>query len=147
MYKSIRRPVTVACSTVSAACADERRQSFLRLRQLAGQEFAFRPVELQRKGQLMPPLPAILRQQGRASSQISERRGVGRRRLGALARDQVELGQLLAFRGFDDQRDAAIELADDLEDRLLRRSGSVCAANSRPIRRCSAARDASGISE
>src|SRR5271170_3574254 len=51
----------------------QRRQALLRLRQCAGQELAFRPVQLEREGQLMPPLPAILRQQGRASSQISER--------------------------------------------------------------------------
>ena len=67
----------------------------------------------------MPALPAVLRQQCRASDQIVERRGVGRGRLGALARYQVELGQLLAFFARGDQRRAAVELVDDLEDRLL----------------------------
>ena len=39
----------------------------------------------------------VLRQQRRTGGEIGERRGVGGRGLGALARDQVELGQLLAL--------------------------------------------------
>ena len=80
-----------------AARVRQRRQALLRVRQLAGQELAFGPVQLQREGELVPALPAVLRQQRRTGDEIGERRGVGRRGLGALARDQVELGQLLAF--------------------------------------------------
>src|SRR5260221_14243739 len=67
----------------------------------------------------MPALPAIVRQQCRASDEILQRRGIGRRGLGALARDQVELGKLLAFILGGDQGRPAIELIADLEDRLL----------------------------
>ena len=93
----MRKHATAARSTVSAARAESVRQALLRVRQLAGQELAFGPVQLQREGELVPALPAILRQERRAGGEIGQRRGVGGRRLGALARDQVELGQLLAL--------------------------------------------------
>ena len=67
----------------------------------------------------MPALPAVLRQQCRTGDQIGQRRGVGGRSLGALARDQIELGQLLALVSRGDQGRAAVELIDDLEDRLF----------------------------
>jgi hypothetical protein len=67
----------------------------------------------------MPALPRIVRQQSCASDQIRERRSVGCRGLGALARDQVEFGQLLAFLSSGDQGDPTVELVDDLEDGLL----------------------------
>ena len=67
----------------------------------------------------MPALPRIVRQQGRTGGEIGERRGVGGRGLGALARDQIELGQLLTFAGFGDQGRAAVELIDDFEDGLF----------------------------
>ena len=75
----------------------KRCQALLRCRQRAGQELAFGPVQLQREGELVPALPAVVRQQRRTGGEIVERRGVGRGGLGALARDQVELGQLLAL--------------------------------------------------
>jgi hypothetical protein len=49
----------------------------------------------------------------------TEGRGVGGRSLGSLAGDQVELGELFTFVSCSDQRRAAVELVDDLEDRLL----------------------------
>ena len=38
----------------------QRRQALLRLRQRAGEELAFGPVQLQRKGELVPALPSCL---------------------------------------------------------------------------------------
>src|SRR5882724_1466116 len=67
----------------------------------------------------MPAPPRVLRQQCRTGAEIAVRRGVRCRGFGAFAREQVELGQLLAFVLFGDQRGATIELIDDLEDRLL----------------------------
>ncbi len=72
-------------------------QPLLRFRQRAGEELAFGPVQLQREDELVSALPAILRQQCRTGIEIGERRGICGRRLGALARDQVELGQLLTL--------------------------------------------------
>jgi len=78
-----------ACSTVVAARLDSAANSLLCNRQLASQKFAFGPVQLQRKDQLAPVLPAILRQQCCTGIEIGERRGVGSGPLGALAGDQV----------------------------------------------------------
>ena len=76
-------------------------------------------MQLQREGELVPALPRVFRQQRRAGDEIGERRGVGGRGLGALAREQVELGQLLTLVSRGDQRGAAVELIDDLEDGLF----------------------------
>src|SRR6202011_5159337 len=73
----------------------------------------------QRKGELVPALPRVFRQQSRTGGEIGERRGVGGRRLGALAREQVELCQLLTFVSRGNQGGAAVELVDNLEDGLL----------------------------
>ena len=75
----------------------QRRQALFRVRERAGQELAFGAMQLQREGELAPALPAIVRQQRRAGDEIVQRRGVGGRGLGALARGQIELGQLLAL--------------------------------------------------
>ena len=125
----------------------KHRQALLGGRQCAGQELAFRSVQLQREYELRPALPPVVGQQCHTSDEIGERRGVGRRRFGAFARNQVQLGQLLALVLRCDQATAAVELIDDLEDRLLPLLGGVCAASSLPIRRCASARDASGIRE
>ena len=45
----------------------------------------------------MPTLPTILRKQRRAGIEIGERRSVGRGSFGTLARDQIELGELIPF--------------------------------------------------
>ena len=90
------------------------------------------------------------RSQQSSASSARQRRDTSapRRRpssLGALAGDQVELGQLLALVA-DVISAAAVELVDDLEDRLLALLGGVCAASSRPMRRWVSARRSSGIS-
>ena len=64
-------------------------------------------------------VPAVLRQQRATGREVGQRRGIGGRILGALARDQVELRELLALVLRCDQRDTAVELIDDLEDDLL----------------------------
>src|SRR4051812_3798585 len=75
----------------------QRRQALLRVRQRAGEELAFAPMQLQRKGKLVPALPRVFRQQGRTGGEIGDRRCVGGSRLGALACEQVELRQLLTL--------------------------------------------------
>lgn len=97
----------------------QRGQSRFGGQQLSRQDFTFGPVQLQREEQVMPTLPAIVAQLLRSGGEIGERRGVGRRRPGALASQQVEFGQLLAFVLVADQRGPAIELSRDLEDRFL----------------------------
>ena len=103
-------------------------------------------MELELEGELVVPLPTLLRQQRATGSEIDQRRGIGRRRLGALAGNEIELGDLLALLDRIDQRRAAIELIDDLEDFSSSSSGGVRAASNRPIRRCAAARSFSGMS-
>ena len=51
--------------------------------QRAGEELAFRPLQLEREGQLVPALPRIARQQRGAGGEIGQRRCVGGRRLRA----------------------------------------------------------------
>src|SRR5437016_13116151 len=85
----------------------------------AGKELALGTVELEREGERAASVPAVLRQQGATRSEVGQRRGVGVSILGTLARDQVELGQLLALVLRRDQRDTAVELIDDFEDDLL----------------------------
>ena len=115
----MRKQATVARSTVVAARADSaaRRCSAAASAPVRNSHSArcssSAKVSSCRRSQ------RVLRQQCRAGDEIGERRGVGGRRLGALARDQVELGQLLALVARGDQGGAAIELIDDLEDRLL----------------------------
>jgi hypothetical protein len=87
------------------------------------------------------------KQQRCAGIEIGECRGIRRSGLGAIARDKVEFGELGSFFSFRDQRGAAVELIDDLEDRLPPFLGGVYAASRRPIRRWVSARNASGIGE
>src|SRR5207248_1115080 len=86
---------------------------------LAGQELALGPVKFEREGEHIAPLPPILRQQRRAGGEIAKRRSVSRRGLGARARDEIELSDLLALLSRRDQRGAAVELVHNLKDRLL----------------------------
>ena len=79
----------------SARC--ERRQTLLGGLQRARTDLAVGGVQLQLKGQLLPALPRVLRQQRRTGGEIRQRGGIGRRRLGALAGGQVQLCELLAF--------------------------------------------------
>ena len=96
------------CAQVTAAdvgeaprASRERGQPLLRRVELAGQVLALGPVELEREGELVPPLPGVFGQERRAGGEVLQRRGVGRRGLGALARDEVELGHPLALRPGD----------------------------------------------
>ena len=107
--------------------ARQQRQPLLRGRQRARQVFTRGPVEPEREAERVAPLPRVLFQERLARGEIGERRGIGRRRLGARAREEVERGDLLALRARREQRRAAVELMHDLEDRLralLR--GEVC---------------------
>ena len=81
-------------------------------------------MQLEGKGDFSIVLPAILREQRRTGSQVGERRGVRGRGLGPLPRDQVEFGKLVSLVPCSDEGSAAVELIDDVEDRvppLLRR--------------------------
>ena len=97
----------------------QRSQALIGGRQLAGQELAFGPLQLQGEDQVVPALPAIVAQERRTGDEIFECRNISGRSLGALARDQVELGQLLPLLLRSDQGHAAVQLIDDVEDRLF----------------------------
>ena len=139
--ESTRRRATAACSTGSRARVRPRQTSAPPLRQRAGQELAFGPMQLQREGERMLALPAVVRQQRRAGGEIGQRRDVGRRSLGALARNQVELGELLALSREVISAAPRLKLVDDVEDLPPPASRKVCApASSLPIRRCASPR-------
>ena len=87
--------MTIARSGGSLARATAR-QPFSAADHLAGQEFALGPVQLEREDELVVALPGSS-PGARAGGEILERRGVGGRCLGALARDQIELCDLLAL--------------------------------------------------
>ena len=107
-----------AFDRVCRACRKQL-QPLLGHRKRAGQELAFRAVQLQFEGHRVLALPGVCRLQRRTGHQILQRRRVGRGCLGALAGQQIELGHLLALVSRGDQRRAAVELIDDVEDRLL----------------------------
>ena len=119
---------------------------FFRGPNLARQELTFGSMKLQLEDQIVPPLPTVLRHQRGAGDQIVQRRGVGRGRLRALASGQVELCELLALVLRRHQRRAAVELVDDLEDRLVALFRWRVRREQPADRRCASARDASGIS-
>src|SRR6266403_5253259 len=76
-----------AVSQIPSA-ARQRRQPFFCRRKIAAQKLALSPLELQREGERVLLLPALLCQQRPASDKVGERRGIGRRSLGPLARDR-----------------------------------------------------------
>ena len=49
-------------------------------------------MELEREGERVTPAPALCSQERRAGGEVRERRGVGRRPLGAFAGNKVEFG-------------------------------------------------------
>ena len=70
-------------------------------------------------------LPSVVWHNCRAGDEIAQRRNIGRGSFGALARNQIEIRKLLLLVSRCDQRSTAVELIDDLENRLfplLRRS-------------------------
>ena len=92
-----RRHATAALSARFCGAARQHREPLFRRREIAGQELALGPVELEREGECVPPLPAVLRQQRRAGGEIGQRRGIGGRSLGPLASNEIELGDPLAL--------------------------------------------------
>src|SRR5580692_7070860 len=80
----------------------QHRQSLVCDRYLPGRKFTFCPFQLQRKDELASAFPSILGQLRRSDSEIGECRGVGGGPLSALARDQVELGELVSLLSLSD---------------------------------------------
>ncbi len=78
--------------------AREHREPLLGRPELAGQVLALGAVELELEGEIVPPVPALFFQERRAGREVLLRRGVGRRSSGALARDEIELGDALSLR-------------------------------------------------
>src|SRR5690348_3091669 len=89
------------------------------VRERTSQELAFGTMEIQREDELPPALPAIFCQQISTRDEISKRRGVGRRCVGASARCKVAFCELFALSNGRDQAEPSVELIDDLEDRLV----------------------------
>ena len=75
----------------------QHRKPIFRRRHIRGQELALGQVEFESEDELVVVVPAVLGQQGRPAARYVERRGVGGRSLGALARDQIQLRHLLTF--------------------------------------------------
>ncbi len=106
------------------SAARQHQQPFFRRREIGGQKLALGPLELQREGERILLLPALLYQQRAAGDKVCQRRGIGRRSLGSLTSNEIELGDPLSLLQRIDQHDTAIELIDDLEDLLLDFLGS-----------------------
>jgi hypothetical protein len=86
------------CALDGIGCAVQQRgRALIGGPQFAGQELAFGPFQLQGEDQVTSALPAIVTQELRASIEILECRDISGRRLGALARDEVQLSDLLSF--------------------------------------------------
>src|SRR5215475_13463601 len=81
----------------SSGVCGEHAQTFLGRTRLTRRVLAFRQIQLKRKREVMPALPAILRQERCARGEIRKSRGERRGPLRTLASDQVELRQLLAL--------------------------------------------------
>src|SRR5262245_26246757 len=75
----------------------ERAEMFLGRARLTRRVLAFRPIQFQRKREVMPALRAILRQERCARGEIRQRRGERGGALRTLASDQIELRQSLAL--------------------------------------------------
>src|ERR1700692_1884501 len=58
----------------SGGAGRKRSQPLFRFHELAGEELAFGPIQLEREDEVVPAFPAILFQQSHTSSEISERR-------------------------------------------------------------------------
>src|SRR5262245_20161746 len=93
-------------------------EPFFRGRQLASEELAFAAKELECEGEIVAPLPAVLGQQTSSGGEILQRRDVGGRAFGALAGNQVELGNPLTLLLAEEQLGATVELVDDIKDLL-----------------------------
>ena len=73
------------------------REPIFRRRHICGQQFALGHVKFDSEDELVVVVPALLGQQGSGGREVRERRGVGGRHLRALARDEIQFGDLLTF--------------------------------------------------
>jgi len=103
---------------VSRAARQHREPGFRGLA-CAAHVLALRASELDGEDQLVAALPGVFGKQRGTAGEIAEGRRVGGRRPGALARDQVQPGDLPTLLRRHEQRGAAIELVDDVEDCLV----------------------------
>src|SRR5882757_179568 len=78
-------------------------------------------MQLERKGEVVAPLPAVLSHQSSSGDEILQRRGISARVLGALARHEVQLGDFVALLLRRDHFGAAVEVVYDVEDGFLER--------------------------
>ncbi|WP_253261709.1 hypothetical protein [Ramlibacter montanisoli] len=102
----------------AAGAFGDRGQQVFRLAGCVGEEGAFRALQLQPEGQRGAVLPAALVQQRGPGGEVAARGSIGRGRLGAFGRQQVQLRHPFALVARDDQVGAAVELVHDVEDDL-----------------------------
>ena len=76
-------------------------------------------AQQQRERELVGVVPGIGREEPDPVIEVLERRRVGIGRQGALAGDQVELGQLTSLLRLDHASDREVEMVDDVEDTSL----------------------------
>ena len=99
-----------------------------RIGKRTSEKLALGAMELQLEHELPPMSPALLAQKASTRHEITQCSSEGGRCVGAQARCQVELRELLAFVNCRDQIRTSVELIDDFENRLvlLLRRGSRC---------------------
>src|SRR5262245_9587151 len=76
-------------------------------------------MNLERKCEPVPLFPTVRCQQRAAGDKIRQGRSIGRRSLGALAGNKIELCHAHALLRRTDQFDTAVDLINDLADLLL----------------------------
>src|ERR1700722_18720335 len=101
----------------------QSRQTLVGGEKVTGQELALRPVQSQRKPEVMVRLPVLLGEQGFPRGQMDQCRFVSGARPCAASRDQIQLGDLQPLCAGRDERQAAIELVHDLKDSFLQLVG------------------------
>ncbi len=93
-------------------------QSLFSRGEVADQELAFGPLQLEIEAQAILSCPAFLRHERAAGDEIRQRRRIGGRCLGAFARHEIKAGDLPPLCRRADQGGAPVELVDDLENLL-----------------------------
>ncbi len=100
----IQRGVEFRLQTRDSGTVDEipgatrqHRQPFFRRREIAGQELALGPLELERERERVPLLPTVLCQQRASGDKVCQGRRIGRRSFGPLSGNEIELGNLVAL--------------------------------------------------
>src|SRR5262245_39276361 len=76
-------------------------------------------MQLQLEEEIVPALPAVLRQERSRSRQVVQGRAIGRRCPGGLPGHQVQRGQLLALTSRGHEGAAAVEVTGDFEEGVL----------------------------